>query len=99
MHEHDDHIVIPVVHHRVTLEFGAAARVSAIAIVVGVAADVLLRDAAFGLNVVLFVLVCVAGAFAVARGGGVELAGEGRWLVVPLLGFALGLMWRDSPTL
>ena len=36
---------------------------------------------------------------ALGRGAGVILEGEGRWLAVPALFFAIALAWRDSPTL
>jgi hypothetical protein len=58
-----------------------------------------LRGAEVGLNVVLWVGLLIATGAVMALWRRVELAGEGRWLVVPALFFAATFAWRDSGTL
>ena len=53
----------------------------------------------WGLNLTLVAGLVVLAAWALTRWGGVRLEGEGRWLVAPVLFFAVALTWRDSPTL
>lgn len=69
------------------------------AAVAGVAGDVLLRATPWGLNVFLFVAVCVVLAVAIALWQRIELRGEGRWLALSLVFFAALFLWRDSTTL
>jgi hypothetical protein len=74
-------------------------RVLGVALGVGIAADLLLRITPWGLNLTLVAVLVVLGGWVLARRGAVKLEGEGRWLVVPFLFFAVALAWRDSPTL
>jgi hypothetical protein len=76
-----------------------ALRVLVTALAAGVVTDQLLRATPWGLNLTLSVGAVVLAALIVTRWGSVELEGEGRWLVVPLLFFAGAVAWRDSPTL
>jgi MFS family permease len=75
------------------------ARVLATALGVGVVADLLLRALPWGLNLTLVAGLAVLAAWVLTRWGDVQLEGEGRWLVVPVLFFAAALTWRDSATL
>jgi hypothetical protein len=74
-------------------------RVLATACGVGITADLLLRSTPLGLNLTLAAGLVVLAAWVLTRWGDVHLEGEGRWLVAPVLFFAFGLTWRDSPTL
>src|SRR5437762_2321823 len=74
-------------------------RLLLVALAVGLAADLLLRATPWGVNLLLTLGVAVLAAAALCRWGGVNLEGEGRWLVGPLLFFGAALAWRDSPTL
>jgi hypothetical protein len=65
----------------------------------GIIADLLLRATPWGLNVLLTVGLLLLGTLVLTRSGRVTLAGEGRWLAIPVLVFAAALAWRDSPTL
>ncbi len=70
------------------------------ALLLGILGDALLRATPWGLNVTLW-----TGALALAllalllRGRSKALAGEGRWLLLPLAFFSAGFAWRDSLTL
>ena len=74
-------------------------RLLIIAIIFGIAADLLLRETPWGLNVLLVALLGIGAAALLARWGNMRLEGDGRWLAVAIVVFALGLVWRDSPTL
>jgi len=76
-----------------------AIRVLVTALGTGVVTDQLLRATPWGLNLTLSVAAVVLAAAILTRWGNVQLEGEGRWLVVPLLFFASALAWRDSATL
>jgi hypothetical protein len=70
------------------------------ALLLGVLGDALLRATPWGLNVLLWVGVLLAGFRALAarcREGG--FAGEGRWLLGASVLAAAAFAWRDSPTL
>ena len=69
------------------------------AALLGVIGELLLRAAPWGINVVIWLALVVAGLAGLARVQSVPLAGPGRWLLAPALLFALGLAWRDSPAL
>jgi hypothetical protein len=71
----------------------------AAALLLGVAGDGLLRTERVGINLALWIAALVGAALIVARGRGLELVGEGRWLVLPALFYALSFAWRDSATL
>ena len=70
------------------------------ALLLGILGDALLRATPWGLNASLW-----SGALAVAllallvRGRSKALAGEGRWLLLPLFFFSVAFAWRDSLTL
>jgi hypothetical protein len=76
-----------------------AIRVLVMALGTGVLTEQLLRATPWGVNLPLSVGVVVLGAVTLTRWGKVQLEGEGRWLVAPLVFFAAALAWRDSPTL
>jgi len=65
----------------------------------GILADLLLRATPWGVNLLLVVLLGSAAAVGLARSGRIQLEGEGRWLSIAICFFAIGLVWRDSPTL
>ena len=69
------------------------------ALLLGIAADTLLRSTPWGLNVTLVTVLFVTAGLLVARQSGIPLTGEGRWMAAPMLGFAAALAWRTSPTL
>lgn len=70
----------------------------AVGLVEGILGDLLLREG-FGLNVFLWVGTLVLAAVALVRRSQTRLAGEARWLVLPLLFFAAGFAWRDAALL
>src|SRR6185503_19047392 len=74
-------------------------RLLLIALGFGLFADALLRVTPWGLNVLLVTIAGVAAAALLTRWTGIQLSGEGRWLAVASLFFAMALVWRDSPTL
>src|SRR5260221_9063314 len=76
-----------------------ATRVLVIAVGTGVVTDQLLRATPWGVNLTVSVGAVVLAAVMLVRWGDVQLEGEGRWLVVPMLFCAGALAWRDSPTL
>ena len=69
------------------------------AIALGVLCDLLLHGTPMGLNVALLTVTLALGAVGLARWGRLELAGGGRWLLLPAVGFGLCFAWRDSETL
>lgn len=70
----------------------------ALALITGALGDALLRSQA-GLNVVLWIGSILLAAGWLAQKSGIALAGEGRWLALPVLFLAAAVAWRDSPTL
>lgn len=67
------------------------------ALLLGVLGDALLRATPWGANLWLWMLGLTAAIVALlARWRSAKLKGDGRWLIVPLALFPLGLMWRDS---
>lgn len=66
------------------------------ALVLGVLGDALLRVTPWGLNVSLWTGALVVSAIGLARWRGVELNGEGRKLLLPVVLFAAAFAWRDS---
>ncbi len=68
----------------------------AVALILGIVGDNLLRAEPWGLNAALFVLMVLAGVFALQRGNRIAFTGGGRWLFLPAALFALSLAWRDS---
>jgi hypothetical protein len=81
------------------VRFEAPYRLLFIALIFGVIADALLRVGPWGLNLLLTVLCALGAAVLLARWNDVELTGEGRWLAIAAVFFAVALVWRDSPTL
>jgi hypothetical protein len=81
------------------VRFHAPYRLLFIALAYGVIADLLLRATPWGLNVLLAVVCALAAAALLTHWSHVRLEGEGRWLVPAIVFFAVGLVWRDSPTL
>jgi hypothetical protein len=75
------------------------ARVVVTAVSVGIMADLLLRAEPWGLNLTLVAGLIVLAAWLLTRWGDVHLEGEGCWLVVPVVFFAVAIAWRDSATL
>ena len=87
------------VNNAIKLSPKVAVRVLAAALAAGTLADLLLRATPWGLNAALLVLGFLAAGYWVSHANGVTLEGEGRWLCLPVMFFALALAWRDSPTL
>ena len=67
-------------------------------LMLGALGDVLLRATPWGVNFFLWVAALAGAAAVVALLGRLRVAGEGRWLVPVAVLFALGVAWRDSPT-
>lgn len=78
---------------------GLALWLLAAAVLLGLLGDALLRSGPPGLNVGLWVATLVVMAGLAARAHRVSLRGEGRWLAIPMVVFALGFAWRDSAML
>ncbi len=70
-----------------------------LALGMGLLGDQLLRATPWGLNVFLWTLAGLATLGVLTLRLRLTVLGEGAWLALPALGFALGLTWRDSPTL
>ncbi|MDO8671486.1 MAG: DUF4173 domain-containing protein [Dehalococcoidia bacterium] len=66
---------------------------------VGIVGDGLLRVSPWGINILLWTVTIVLAAVIMVCSRGIQLLGEGRWLVLPALLFAAALAWRDSLTL
>jgi len=64
----------------------------------GALGDMLLRATPWGVNFFLWAAALAGAAAVVAWLGRLRVAGEGRWLVPVAALFALGVAWRDSPT-
>lgn len=70
------------------------------AMLLGILGDALLRATPWGLNISLWTSALAFALFVLLlRGRSKALAGEGRWLVLPLVFFSAGFTWRDSWTL
>jgi hypothetical protein len=67
-------------------------------LMLGALGDMLLRATPWGANFFLWVAALAGAAAVVAWLGRLRVAGEGRWLVPVAVLFALGVAWRDSPT-
>ncbi len=67
-----------------------------VALLLGVAGDVLLRATPWGLNLLLWVLALALSLSAVAQWRAISLTGGGRWLIGPALLFAVTFALRDS---
>lgn len=66
------------------------------AVLFGVMADVLMRDARLGVNLPLLVAAFLGIAFVVSRRSPIPLTGGGRWLAVPVLLLAAVFAVRDA---
>ncbi len=62
----------------------------------GILFDTLLRGMPWGLNVTVLTVVVALAIPALARWGQVEMAGGGRWLLLPMVAFGVCFAWRDS---
>jgi hypothetical protein len=70
------------------------------ALLLGVLGDALLRATPWGANLLLWVMALTAAVIALlARWRTGALKGDGRWLLLPLVLFPVGWVWRDSPVL
>src|SRR5437867_2898437 len=69
------------------------------ALLLGLLGDALLREMPWGLNALAWTAALVDAAAALVIWRRVKAAGEGRWLLLPLLFCAAAIAWRDSPTL
>ena len=67
-------------------------------LILGALGDLLLRATPWGVNFFLWTAALAGAAAVVAVLGRLRVAGEGRWLVPVAVLFALGVAWRDSPT-
>jgi hypothetical protein len=70
-----------------------------VSIVLGIAGSLLLRGAAWGLNLPLWVLLTTACAFGLLRKSDVTISRAAKWMALPILGFSLCFFWRDSDSL
>lgn len=70
-----------------------------VAVALGMLGDGLLREVPWGVNLLLWIGAFVLSALVLARWQRITLAGGGRWLLLPVLLFAVGMVWRDSPML
>jgi Domain of unknown function (DUF4153) len=73
-------------------------RILAVAALMGLLGDALLRETPWGINVLVWAAVLVA-AVRVLLSRRMELTAGGRWLGLATVGFAALIAWRDSPTL
>jgi hypothetical protein len=70
-----------------------------VAALMGFAADVLLRDTVWGINLTLWIGLLIGGLFAAKRGGGGSLEFGSAMLMAPMIVFAVCFAWRDSSML
>ncbi len=71
----------------------------AVATIMGMLGDALLRETPWGINVLVWIVVMVAAVLTLSRFVGMDLLGRSRWLALALIGLAAMFAWRDSPTL
>ena len=71
----------------------------AVAVIMGMLGDALLRETPWGLNVLVWIVAMVGAVSALSRFVGTDLPGNNRWLALALIGLAALFAWRDSPTL
>jgi hypothetical protein len=71
----------------------------AASIVGGAVGDALLRATPWGVNLLVWIVALIASVTIVLILNRVELEAGSKWLVIPLLFFAVGVAWRDSPVL
>jgi hypothetical protein len=65
----------------------------------GVVGDALLRATPWGVNLFVWIATLIASVTFALMFNRVKLGVGGKWLVIPLLFFAAGVAWRDSPVL
>ena len=70
-----------------------------VALLLGWLGDALLNVTPWGINLGLWTAAAITAALALAAWRGVALTGGGRWLLLPALGFAAAVAWRDSAVL
>lgn len=68
-----------------------------IGLLVGVGGTILFYDRLVGLSAFIFMLLCSGALFVVTRAAHIRLNERNAWVLVPLLGFALMLAFRDDP--
>lgn len=71
----------------------------AVALILGLGWDVLLRATPWGINVGLWMALLLAGGVGLARRQRISVTGDGEGLLAVVLFFAVAFAWRDSPTL
>ena len=71
----------------------------AVAAIMGMVGDALLRETPWGLNVLVWIVVMVGAVSTLSRLVDIDLPGSSRWLALALIGLAALFAWRDSPTL
>src|SRR6184192_2728959 len=76
-----------------------ALSILAVAAVMGLLADALLRDVAWGINLTLWIGCLIAGLFAAKRWGGGNLEFGSAMLIAPVVIFGICFAWRDSTML
>ncbi|MBZ5542084.1 MAG: DUF4173 domain-containing protein [Acidobacteriia bacterium] len=74
-------------------------RILAAALMLGVLGDALLRETPWGLNFFLWAVALAALVQELSSWRTESLAGDGRWLLLPLIIFSALFAWRDSLTL
>jgi hypothetical protein len=78
---------------------GIALKTLAVAVGIGVAGDLLLRETKFGMGVAIFSLLLFGGAAFLYRSRTFPLSREACLLAIPALGFACLFLWREAPEL
>lgn len=74
-------------------------RLLGIALIAGLAGDMLLRETPWGLNVLLWTSLVAASVIWIARRQNSSLLSEVKWLGIPVVFFAACFAWRDSAVL
>ena len=84
---------IPKTNHAIAVAIGIAG------IAMGLAGDLLLRDQKVGINWLLITLLIIVAMHVIAWRERIVFAGEGYWLLMPLVVLSSFVAWRDSSTL
>src|SRR5688572_25540395 len=71
----------------------------AVALAMGLLANALLREAAWGINLTIWIAFLIAGLFVARRAGGATLEFGSALLIAPVIVFGMCFAWRDSAML